>query len=48
MQGYDGPKEYIASQGTKDNTEIDFWRMITQHKIVSVVMLTNVREEHTV
>ncbi|XP_062577033.1 uncharacterized protein LOC134238932 isoform X2 [Saccostrea cucullata] len=43
----DGPnrkKEYIAAQGPKQNTLGDFWAMLWQENITTVVMLTNLRE----
>ncbi|XP_061190063.1 receptor-type tyrosine-protein phosphatase T-like [Saccostrea echinata] len=43
----DGPnrkKEYIAAQGPKQNTLGDFWTMLWQENISTIVMLTNLRE----
>ncbi|CRL00763.1 CLUMA_CG014018, isoform A [Clunio marinus] len=45
INGYHYPREYIAAQGPKPNTAIDFWRMILQHKVESIVMLTSFVEE---
>lgn len=41
-------KEYIAAQGPKPNTGLDFWRMIIQHDIESIVMLTSLVENNKV
>ncbi|XP_078328340.1 receptor-type tyrosine-protein phosphatase alpha-like isoform X2 [Crassostrea virginica] len=38
------PNQYIASQGPKDNTLDDFWKMIWQEKVTQIVMLTNIKE----
>ena len=43
-QGYNREKEYIASQGPLPNTVGDFWRLIWDHNIPTVVMLTNLME----
>ena len=45
VEGYKGRKLYISSQGPLDRTVTDFWRMIYQHKVSVVVMLTGI-EEH--
>ncbi|KAM9299405.1 receptor-type tyrosine-protein phosphatase H [Gastrophryne carolinensis] len=44
MPGYNSTKEFIASQGPLPNTTADFWRMIWEHHIDTIVMLTNCME----
>ncbi|XP_044261282.1 receptor-type tyrosine-protein phosphatase alpha-like isoform X3 [Tribolium madens] len=41
INGFDRSKAYIASQGPKFFTLRDFWRMIWQENIESIVMATN-------
>ena len=45
MQGYNREKEYIATQGPLPDTVGDFWRLIWDYNIPSVVMLTNIVEK---
>ncbi|KAH0815108.1 hypothetical protein GEV33_007683 [Tenebrio molitor] len=42
--GYDKPKAYIACQGPKFYTVKDFWRLIWQEKVETIVMATNLLE----
>ncbi|XP_076241150.1 receptor-type tyrosine-protein phosphatase F [Calliopsis andreniformis] len=44
IKGYKRDKYYIATQGPKANTVIDFWRMIWQEETQVICMLTNVIE----
>ncbi|XP_034938749.1 LOW QUALITY PROTEIN: receptor-type tyrosine-protein phosphatase T-like [Chelonus insularis] len=44
IQGYNNEKAYIATQGPKPNTLIDFWRMIWQEEILVICMLANIIE----
>eukprot|EP00105_Crassostrea_gigas_P043042 XP_019927190.1 PREDICTED: receptor-type tyrosine-protein phosphatase kappa-like isoform X2 [Crassostrea gigas] len=38
-------KKYIATQGPKINTIIDFWRMVWQENVHQIIMLTNIIED---
>lgn len=44
IDGYHKPKAYIATQGPKENTCSDFWRMVWHEKSSKIVMLTNIVE----
>ncbi|KAM4016071.1 receptor-type tyrosine-protein phosphatase H [Anomaloglossus baeobatrachus] len=44
MPGYNSTKEFIASQGPLANTTADFWRMVWEHQVNTIVMLTNCME----
>ena len=44
MQGYNSPKEYIATQGPLPNTTVDFWQMVWEQNVHIIVMVTNVVE----
>ncbi|KAK2140911.1 hypothetical protein LSH36_1206g00050, partial [Paralvinella palmiformis] len=47
IKGYgDSEKTYIAAQGVKPETVGDFWKMIWQYHINSIVMLVNTVEEN--
>uniref|UniRef100_A0A8C2JSS4 Receptor-type tyrosine-protein phosphatase C n=1 Tax=Cyprinus carpio TaxID=7962 RepID=A0A8C2JSS4_CYPCA len=42
--GYREPKKYIAAQGPKDETVVDFWRMVWEQKSSIIVMVTRCEE----
>ena len=44
INGYVTPNAYIATQGPLDNTVNDFWRMVWEQNVSSVVMLTNLEQ----
>ncbi|CAL1680484.1 unnamed protein product [Lasius platythorax] len=44
ITGYKKEKRYIATQGPRPNTVIDFWRMIWQENVLIICMLANVIE----
>lgn len=48
FQGYSNDIEYIATQGPKEETCLDFWRMVFQHDISVIVMVTNLVEQDKV
>lgn len=44
INGYRKRKEYIATQGPKLDTAIDFWRMVIQHNVKVIAMVTQIKE----
>ncbi|XP_055907424.1 phosphatidylinositol phosphatase PTPRQ [Eupeodes corollae] len=48
INGYRRKKEYIATQGPKQESAVDFWRMVIQHNVKIIVMVTQFKEEDMV
>lgn len=49
MSGYKRQRCYIAAQSPyDDNTAVDFWRLIHQHRVKTVVMIANLVEDNIV
>ncbi|XP_063542927.1 tyrosine-protein phosphatase 69D [Cydia strobilella] len=44
VMGYKEHKQFICAQGPTDTTVNDFWRMIWEHGLELIVMLTNLEE----
>ena len=44
MQGQNDDDVFIATQGPKRNTVIDFWNMVLEQKTSIIVCLTNIME----
>ncbi|CAD5115526.1 DgyrCDS4493 [Dimorphilus gyrociliatus] len=47
ISGYNKKQTFIASQGPTDNMVNDFWKMIWEHKIPVIIMVTNLYENGT-
>ena len=44
VQGFSCDRKFIATQGPKPDTVVDFWRMVFVYKVKAIVMLTNLIE----
>jgi protein tyrosine phosphatase len=44
VDGFGRPKEYIASQGPKEETVADFWWMVWQERATMIAMLNKLKE----
>ncbi|KAH7935692.1 hypothetical protein HPB52_012350 [Rhipicephalus sanguineus] len=45
VSGYRCPRKYIATQGPKQTSLTDFWRMVWQEGSCKIIMLTNLKEQ---
>ncbi|XP_025097706.1 receptor-type tyrosine-protein phosphatase kappa-like [Pomacea canaliculata] len=45
ITGFHQQKTYIATQGPRENTVEDFWRMVWQEHITQIIMLTSLIED---
>ncbi|XP_077999957.1 uncharacterized protein LOC144452687 [Glandiceps talaboti] len=45
IAGYNSPREYIATQGPLPTTKDDFWRMVWEQNVSTVVMITQCVEK---
>lgn len=44
VNGYSYPRKYITTQGPLPGTLVDFWRLVLQCHVPSIVMITNLKE----
>lgn len=44
-QGFNSKKEYIAAQGPLPTTVKEFWRMVWEQNVQTMVMLTRCNEQ---
>ena len=47
IDGYYEKNAYIAAQAPMHNTVTDFWRMVVERDVSTIVMLTNLRDERS-
>ena len=47
-QGYQQRETFILTQAPLENTIQDFWRMLWEYEVISVVMISNAKERDMV
>ena len=45
IQGYEHPAAYIVTQGPLATTKNEFWRMVWEQKVGTIVMVTPLEEK---
>ncbi|XP_038067690.1 receptor-type tyrosine-protein phosphatase epsilon-like [Patiria miniata] len=44
VDGYEKPRKFIAAQGAREDTVLDFWRMVWEQNCATIIMLTKCLE----
>ena len=46
VEGYRAQRRFIAAQGPLPETVVDFWRMVWEHNVHLIIMVTNLQERY--